>query len=83
MDFYFERYFGVLEYMECICVQVKEQGYVEMLDGCCLYLLDIKFSNGVCCVVVECVVINVLMQGIVVDIIKWVMIVVDVWLQVE
>lgn len=24
MDFYFECYLGVLEYMECICVQVKE-----------------------------------------------------------
>lgn len=83
MDFYFERYFGVLEYMERIRVQAKEQGYVETLDGRRLYLSDIKFSNGVRRVAVERVVINALMQGIVVDIIKRAMIVVDAWLQVE
>ncbi|MGQ7148581.1 DNA polymerase, partial [Escherichia sp. SS-MK2] len=43
---YFERYPGVLEYMERTRAQAKEQGYVETLDGRRLYLPDIKSSNG-------------------------------------
>lgn len=81
IDCYFVCYFGVLVYMEWICVQVVEQGFVEILFGCCLYLLEIYLKNGVMCKVVECIVINVLMQGIVVDIMKCVMVVVDNWLQ--
>ncbi len=46
MDLYFERYPGVLEYMERTRAQAKEQGYVETLDGRRLYLPDIKSSNG-------------------------------------
>lgn len=33
MDLYFERYHGVLEYMERTRAQAKEQGYVETLEG--------------------------------------------------
>ncbi|RDT62912.1 DNA polymerase I, partial [Klebsiella pneumoniae] len=33
MDLYFERYPGVLEYMERTRAQAKEKGYVETLDG--------------------------------------------------
>lgn len=61
MDFYFECYFGVFEYMDLICESVKEKGYVEIVFGCRFYLLDIKVSNGVCRKGVECVVINVFM----------------------
>lgn len=81
MNLYFVCYFGVLFYMDIICEFVKEYGYVEIVFGCCLYLFDIKVSNGVCCKGVECVVINVFMQGIVVDIIKMVMLQVDDWIQ--
>lgn len=61
MDLYFECYFGVLDYMDSICEVVKEKGYVEIVFGCCLYLFDIKVSNGVCRKGVEWVVINVFM----------------------
>ena len=46
MDLYFERYPGVLDYMERTRAQAKEQGYVETLEGRRLYLPDIKSSNG-------------------------------------
>ncbi|MCP6606422.1 DNA polymerase, partial [Klebsiella pneumoniae] len=46
MDLYFERYPGVLEYMERTRKQAKEQGYVETLDGRRLYLPDINASNA-------------------------------------
>ncbi len=46
MDLYFERYPGVLEYMERTRAQAKEQGYVETLEGRRLYLPDIKSSNA-------------------------------------
>ena len=46
MDLYFERYPGVLEYMERTRAQAKEKGYVETLDGRRLYLPDIKSSNA-------------------------------------
>jgi DNA polymerase I-like protein with 3'-5' exonuclease and polymerase domains len=32
MDLYFERYPGVLDYMERTRAQAKEQGYVETLE---------------------------------------------------
>lgn len=77
---YFSCYLGVCDFMEWMCQQVCDQGYVEILFGCCLYLNDIYVCNQGLCVGVECVVINVLMQGIVVDIIKCVMVDVDQWL---
>ncbi|KJT35165.1 diaminopimelate decarboxylase, partial [Salmonella enterica subsp. enterica serovar Heidelberg str. 622737-11] len=46
MDLYFERYPGVLEYMERTRAQAKEQGYVETLEGRRLYLPDIKSSTN-------------------------------------
>lgn len=80
MDLYFKCYLGVFDYMDCICDFVKEYGYVEIVFGWWLYLLEIKLSNGVCCKGVEWVVINVFMQGMVVDVIKMVMIQVDDWI---
>lgn len=79
IDCYFVCYLGVVQYMEDMCVIVKEKGYVEIVFGCCLWLFEINGGNGLCCQVVECVVINVLMQGMVVDLIKLLMIVVDDW----
>ena len=46
MDLYFERYPGVLEYMDSTRESAKEKGYVETVFGRRLYLPDIKASNG-------------------------------------
>ena len=83
MDLYFERYPGVLEYMERTRAQAKEQGYVETLDGRRLYLPDIKSSNGARRAAAERAAINAPMQGTAADIIKRAMIAVDAWLQAE
>ena len=45
MDLYFERYPGVLEYMERTRQQAEAQGYVETLFGRRLYLPDIRARN--------------------------------------
>ena len=83
MDLYFERYPGVLEYMERTRAQAKEQGYVETLDGRRLYLPDIKSSNGARRAGAERAAINAPMQGTAADIIKRAMIAVDEWLRKE
>ncbi|BDH47749.1 DNA polymerase I [Salmonella enterica subsp. enterica serovar Choleraesuis] len=83
MDLYFERYPGVLEYMERTRQQAKEQGYVETLEGRRLYLPDIKSSNGARRAGAERAAINAPMQGTAADIIKRAMIDVDNWLQSE
>lgn len=81
MDLYFERYPGVLEYMERTRAQAKEQGYVETLDGRRLYLPEINASNGMRRAGAERAAINAPMQGTAADIIKRAMIAVDAWLQ--
>ena len=83
MDLYFERYPGVLEYMERTRTQAKEQGYVETLDGRRLYLPDIKSSNGARRAGAERAAINAPMQGTAADIIKRAMLAVDGWLLSE
>ena len=83
MDLYFERYPGVLEYMERTRTQAKEQGYGETLDGRRLYLPDIKSSNGARRAGAERAAINAPMQGTAADIIKRAMIAVDGWLLSE
>ncbi|KGQ11039.1 DNA polymerase I [Beauveria bassiana D1-5] len=83
MDLYFERYPGVLEYMERTRAQAKYQGYVETLDGRRLYLPDINSSNGVRRAGAERAAINAPMQGTAADIIKRAMIAVDAWLETE
>lgn len=83
MDLYFERYPGVLDYMERTRAQAKEQGYVETLDGRRLYLPDIKSSNGARRAGAERAAINAPMQGTAADIIKRAMIAVDDWLLSE
>ncbi|WP_312481009.1 DNA polymerase I [Kosakonia cowanii] len=83
MDLYFERYPGVLEYMERTRAQAKESGYVETLDGRRLYLPDIKSSNAARRAGAERAAINAPMQGTAADIIKRAMIAVDAWLQQE
>ena len=83
MDLYFERYPGVLEYMERTRKQAKEQGYVETLDGRRLYLPDINSSNAARRAGAERAAINAPMQGTAADIIKRAMIAVDAWLESE
>ncbi|WNN50565.1 DNA polymerase I [Siccibacter colletis] len=83
MDLYFERYPGVLEYMERTRKQAKEQGYVETLDGRRLYLPDINSSNAARRAGAERAAINAPMQGTAADIIKRAMIDVDKWLESE
>ncbi|MBU9853232.1 DNA polymerase I [Rahnella aceris] len=81
MDLYFERYPGVLEYMERTRTQASEQGYVETLDGRRLYLPDIKSSNAMRRKGAERAAINAPMQGTAADIIKRAMISVADWLK--
>jgi len=83
MDLYFERYPGVLEYMERTRAQAKDKGYVETLDGRRLYLPDIKSSNAARRAGAERAAINAPMQGTAADIIKRAMIAVDAWLETE
>jgi len=81
MDRYFERYPGVLKYMENTRQQASEQGYVSTLDGRRLWLPDIKSANAIRRKAAERAAINAPMQGTAADIIKRAMIDVDAWLQ--
>lgn len=81
MDLYFERYPGVLEYMERTRQQAEAQGYVETLFGRRLYLPDIKARNAGLRKGAERAAINAPMQGTAADIIKRAMIAVDGWIR--
>ncbi|MBS0906180.1 DNA polymerase I [Pantoea dispersa] len=80
MDLYFERYPGVLRYMEATRAQAADKGYVETLDGRRLWLPDINSSNSIRRKAAERAAINAPMQGTAADIIKRAMIAVDGWL---
>ncbi len=80
MDKYFERYPGVLTYMEETRQQASEQGYVETLYGRRLYLPDIKARNQARKKAAERAAINAPMQGTAADIIKKAMLAVDQWI---
>ncbi|MDX7612435.1 DNA polymerase I [Aeromonas caviae] len=81
MDLYFERYPGVLEYMERTRQQAEAQGHVETLFGRRLYLPDIKSRNAGLRKAAERAAINAPMQGTAADIIKRAMINVDGWIR--
>ena len=81
MDRYFERYPGVLEYMEQTRALAKKQGYVETLFGRRLYVPEIRSSNPARRNYAERAAINAPMQGTAADLIKMAMIAVDAWLQ--
>ncbi|MBZ6068244.1 DNA polymerase I [Aeromonas schubertii] len=83
MDLYFERYPGVLEYMERTRQQAEGLGYVETLFGRRLYLPEIKSRNAGLRKAAERAAINAPMQGTAADIIKRAMIAVDGWIQSE
>ncbi|APE04372.1 MAG: DNA polymerase I [Alteromonas sp.] len=80
MDLYFERYPGVLDYMDSTRESAKDKGYVETVFGRRLYLPDIKASNGARRKGAERAAINAPMQGTAADIIKMAMIKVDDWI---
>ncbi|WP_027698048.1 DNA polymerase I [Vibrio litoralis] len=83
MDVYFERYPGVMQYMEDTRSKATEQGYVETLFGRRLHLPEIKSSNGMRRKGAERAAINAPMQGTAADIIKKAMLIVDQWIQAE
>ena len=80
MNLYFERYPGVLRYMEETRVSAKEKGYVSTVFGRRLYLPDINASNGMRRQGAERAAINAPMQGTAADIIKKAMLKVDIWI---
>ena len=77
IDRYFERYPGVLEYMDRIRKTAHEQGYVETLFGRRLYLPEINSRNGQLRQGAERTAINAPMQGTAADIIKKAMVMVE------
>ncbi|KTD24281.1 MULTISPECIES: DNA polymerase I [Legionella] len=79
MDRYFERYPGVLHYMERTRRQAHQQGYVETLFGRRLYLPEINAQNLVRQKAAERAAINAPMQGTAADIIKKAMIALAQW----
>ncbi|MTJ01772.1 DNA polymerase I [Idiomarina piscisalsi] len=81
MDKYFERFPGVLRYMEDTRKQAKDQGYVKTLFGRRLPLPDIKASNGARRKGAERAAINAPMQGTAADIIKKAMLQVADWIK--
>jgi len=83
IDRYFERYPGVLTYMDNIRKQAHEDGYVETLFGRRLYLPEINARNKQLQQAAERTAINAPMQGTAADIIKLAMIDVEAWLLAE
>ncbi|MFC0180698.1 DNA polymerase I [Thorsellia kenyensis] len=80
MQRYFERYPGVLDYMQRTREFASEHGYVKTLEGRRLYLPEIRSSNGMRRQAAQREAINAPMQGTAADIIKLAMIAVDNWL---
>jgi len=83
MNKYFERYPGVMQYMEDTRSAAAEQGYVETIFGRRLHLPEIKSRNGMRRKAAERAAINAPMQGTAADIIKKAMLLVDQWIQAE
>jgi DNA polymerase-1 len=79
MTLYFERYPGVLHYMQQTREQAHEQGYVETLFGRRLLIPEINSRNKMRQQAAERMAINAPMQGSAADIIKYAMIAVSNW----
>ncbi|MDX1588555.1 MAG: DNA polymerase I [Oleiphilaceae bacterium] len=80
IDRYFQRYPGVLEYMDRTRKEAHEQGYVETLFGRRLYLPEIHSRNNNLRQGAERTAINGPMQGTAADIIKRAMITAEDWI---
>ena len=83
IDRYFERYPGVLRYMDDIRRKAHDDGYVETLFGRRLYLPEINARNKQMQQAAERTAINAPMQGTAADIIKRAMVTVEDWLLQE
>ncbi|KGK20430.1 DNA polymerase I [Vibrio navarrensis] len=83
MDKYFERYPGVMQYMEDTRSTASELGYVETIFGRRLHLPEITSRNVMRRKAAERAAINAPMQGTAADIIKKAMLLVDQWIQQE
>lgn len=81
MDTYFERYPGVMQYMEDTRSAASAQGYVETIFGRRLHLPEIQSRNGMRRKAAERAAINAPMQGTAADIIKKAMLLVDAWIR--
>ncbi|WP_100753212.1 DNA polymerase I [Vibrio salilacus] len=81
IDTYFERYPGVMHYMEDTRSAASEQGYVETIFGRRLHLPEIKSRNGMRRKAAERAAINAPMQGTAADIIKKAMLLVADWIE--
>lgn len=79
IDKYFERFPGVLEYMESTREKAVENGYVETIFGRRLHLPEINARNGARRKGAERAAINAPMQGTAADIIKKAMLTVNKW----
>lgn len=79
MDRYFNRYPGVLTYMEDTRSAAHENGYVETIIGRRLPLPNINARNGMLKKAAERAAINAPMQGTAADIIKKAMIDMSIW----
>ncbi len=79
IDVYFERYPGVLDYMERTREQAHRLGYVETLFGRRLYLPEINARNMMRQKAAERTAINAPMQGTAADIIKKAMLAIATW----
>ncbi|KLV07845.1 DNA polymerase I [Photobacterium aquae] len=80
MNVYFERYPGVMQYMEDTRTAASEQGFVETIFGRRLHLPEIQSRNGMRRKAAERAAINAPMQGTAADIIKKAMLLVDQWI---
>ncbi|HAS8522845.1 TPA: DNA polymerase I [Vibrio vulnificus] len=83
MDKYFERYPGVMQYMEDTRSNAAQHGYVETIFGRRLHLQEITSRNVMRRKAAERAAINAPMQGTAADIIKKAMLLVDQWIQEE
>ncbi len=79
IDCYFQRYPGVLHYMEQTRKLAHQQGYVETLFGRRLYLPEINARNIIRQKAAERTAINAPMQGTAADIIKKAMLAMADW----
>ncbi len=83
IDLYFDRYPGVMEFMERTRKEAHDKGYVETVFGRRLYLPEINARNKQRQAAAERTAINAPMQGTASDIIKRAMLDVDGWIRSE
>lgn len=83
VDSYFEKYPGVLDFMDRTRKQAAADGYVETVYGRRLYLPEINARNAMRRQAAERTAINAPMQGTAADIIKRAMISVHGWIEKE